>query len=273
MTTNSQVLDAFPKRALKPANEPGHARKRLLGLLIVLLLALPSAYMFFKVAREDALRTDLRATGVEAEVLNSEGSCTSRRQITGDEPLGCNLTITYRTRPEHGGEERTADVRLAGSAPRVFAPPAIYDPADPSRVMLKPEVERDAELDEFVLALVLLLLPAVGLLLWFATGKGRLAKAARDPNPVLVPIERVVRQERWSEYWVRLPGSAAAVRTMLLSTQRPFLARPPEDGSADEPWALALLDPKGRPLILDEDLALLSFTADEREALRTAAYA
>jgi len=268
---HSRVVAAFPKRALKPATLPGHARKRLLGLLIVLLLALPSAYMFFKVQREGALRSDLRANGVETAVLNSEGSCVSRRQITGDEPLGCNLTITYRTRPEHGGEERTARVRLDDAEP-AFTPPAIYDPADPWRVMLKPDVERDAEPDEFVLAFVLLLLPAGALLLWFVAGNGRLARAGRSPNPVLVPIERVVPQQRWTEYWVRPPGAGKAMRAPLLTAQRPFLVRAPDNETGANAWALVLLDPKGRPVMMDGDLTLLDFTGDERSALRSAAY-
>ena len=269
---NSPMLEAFPRRPLKPKIPPGYARKRLFGLVLVLLLILPSIYLFLKVAHEDSLRSDLRARGVDTQVLSSQGRCTSRRQISGDQPLGCNLEISYRPLRAHGGDVRTADVWLDGSAPRVFTPSAIYDPEDPSRVMLKPEVERDAELDEFILAIVLLVLPAGALLLWFASGQRRLAGAARDPRPQLVPIERMVPSQHWTEYWVRPEGSEEAVRTMLSSRQRPFLVQPPESDSAQHAWALVLLDRKDRPVMLDGELDLLDFTADEKEALRAAAY-
>ena len=267
----ANVLDAFPKRALKPVTAPGYARKRILGLFITVLLVLPSLYLFNKVASEASLRRDLRARGVEAEILDSDGRCTSRRQITGDNPLGCNLEISYRTEKDHGGETLTADVWLDGSAP-IFTPPAVYDPQDPSRVMLKPEVERDAEPDEFILALVLLALPAAGLLLWFATGQGRLAKAARQPRPMLVRIERVVGQQNWAEYWVRPDGAGDDVRALLPISQKPFLVQPP-GGAAEGAWALALRDHKGRPLMMDEGLSSLDFTSEERQVLRAAASA
>ena len=268
----SPVLDAFPKRPLVPVTAPGHSRKRLVGLLIVLLLVLPSAFLFFKVAREDALRSDLRARGAQTSVLSSEGRCTSRRQISGDEPLGCNLTITYRAR-EEGDQLLTADVWLDGDSPRIFTPDAVYDPVDPSRVMLKPEVDREREPDEFVLALILLALPAFGLLVWFAGGKGRLAKAASNPQPQLVQIDRAVAQQRWVEYWVRPGGLGEPVRSVMPASQRPFLVAPPEEESGDRLWALALLDSRGKPFLLDENLSLLDFTTQERQALRTAACA
>src|ERR1044071_10087468 len=146
------------------------------------------------------LRADLKARGVRAaETMDAEGSCTSRRSRAGgsSSPIGCSLNVTYRLRPEEGGEVRTAPVHLEGSAP-IFTPTAIYDPNDPGRVMLEPEMERAMTWSELLGPVFLLLLPAMTLLAFFATSRRGLALAVRNPDPIAVPVEKVIQIGRAS---------------------------------------------------------------------------
>ena len=272
--TASPIVDAFPRRPLSLTKSPEHTRRRLLWLLGVVALAILPLYGIVSDLRMRSLRNDLLERGVEGEVLSADGSCLSRRQITGDEPRGCNFEITYRLRKEEGGDVRTAEVWLSGSAPGVFAPPALYDPQDPSRVMLKPEVEREPELDTRVGSSLLMLIPALALLAWFATGRGALAKAARDPRPVVVPIERTVwnGQARRTEVWFERPGGGNPLRNDFRENDGPLLARPP-DAADGRQYALGLLTPKGVPVLLDKELKMIDLSEEERAAVLRAAWA
>jgi hypothetical protein len=267
----ASVVEAFPRRALRLPHDPGRRRRRLLSLGGVLLLFLPTIWFGWKLLDDMAVRSDLRQRGVEATVLETEGECTSRRQISGDEPLGCNLEIVYEVRPEHGGGERRADVWLDGDAPRVFAPPALYDPEDPSRVMFKPEVERDLGWDNMLGPLIPAVLGVLALLLWIAGGKRGLARAGRDPRPAVVPIDRSAREGNFHQVWFRAPGREKPVLDVFPANSGPLLVRPPAGAQEDESWALALLPEKGRPFLLDRDLARYDFSADERGAIWDAA--
>lgn len=272
----SPVLDAFPRRPLRLATTPRRRKGRILGLVFSLLLALPAFYWGYRSWHSGQLRADLRERGVPtAEVLDSEGSCTSRRsRLSGTQtPVDCWFTLTYRLRPEEGGGTRTAQVHHMGRAP-IFTPPARYDPADPGRVMLQPEIDRDMTFWEKFAPVFLLLLPAIALGIWFAAGRRGLAKAARDPKPLLVPIEKSVRQMPANRLFVhfRPPGAERPAVESFGPGEAPFLVRPPAGAPPDQQWALALAGAK-RPYLLDEKLLYLDLGEAERAALRNAAWA
>lgn len=273
----SPVLDAFPRRPIGLVTTPARRRNRIIGLIFCLLLFGPSLYWGYKAWTSQALRADLRAHGVmAAETMDAEGSCTSRRsRLSGNEtPISCDYVVTYRLRPEEGGELRQAPVHLDGASP-IFTPTAYYDPADPSRVMLKPEIDREMTWSELLGPVFLLLLPLFALLWWWATGRRGLAKAAANPNPVLAPIERAVRQlpvNRLNVHF-RPPGDARAGYKSFGPGEEPLLVRPPAGAAPDEQWLLALRSPKGRAYALDSNLKDLDLTDEERAAIRTAAWA
>lgn len=273
----SPVLDAFPRRPIVLISTPARRRGRIIGLILCLLLFGPSLYWGFKAWSGQALRADLRDHGVmAAETLDADGSCTSRRsRISGDEtPISCDYTLTYRLRPEEGGELRQAQVHLDGASP-IFTPSAIYDPADPGRVMLKPEMDREMTWSELLGPIFLLILPLLGLLIWWGTGRGGLAKAAANPNPVIAPIEKAVRQMPVNRLTLhfRPPGDAKTWVTPLGPGEEPLLVRPPAGAAQGEQWLLALRSPKGRAYALDANLKDLDLTDEERSAVRSAAWA
>lgn len=192
----ASVIDLFPRRPLRLRTGPKRTRWRIVLLAVTALLALPALYWGNQSVQSAMLRADLKARGVRAaETMDAGGSCTSRRsRLSGSEsPIGCWFDITYRLRPEEGGEERTAQAHLEGRAP-IFTPTAIYDPLDPGRVMLEPEMERPMTWSELIGPIFLLLLPAGALLAFLASSRRGLAKAARNPDPVIVPVEKVIRQ-------------------------------------------------------------------------------
>ena len=51
----------------------------------------------------------------------------------------------------------------------------------------------------------------------------------------------------------------------------PLQVPPPPGAPADQQWVLALKSPKGRPHVLDSELAWLDLTDDERSRLLSAA--
>lgn len=273
----SPVLDAFPRRPIALVTTRARRRGRSIGLIICLLLFGPSLYWGFKAWSGQALRMDLRDHGVmAAETLDADGSCTSRRsRLSGDEsPISCDYLLTYRLRPEEGGGLRQADVHLDGASP-LFTPSAYYDPADPGRVMLKPEMDRDMSWSELLGPIFLLLLPLVCLLWWWGTGRRGLAKAAAHPNPVIAPIENAARQMPGNRLTLhfRPPGDPRAWVTALGPGEEPLLVRPPAGAAQGEQWLLALRSPKGRAYALDANLKDLDLTDEERAAIRNAAWA
>lgn len=264
------VLEAFPRRPLQLARDPARAQRRLLWLVVALLAFAPAVWWGLGLWRDNGLRHDLRERGVSASVIDSQGECFSRRTISGDEPRGCNLTITYEVAKEHGGGVRTADVHLPGE-PTVLAPQALYDPADPDRVMLLREIERGTTGSDWIAMTVLTLLPAIGLLTWFATGRGALAKAAAEPRPVVVAIDRVERGPNRIDIWFHRPnGDGQPLLRSFRNGARPLLVAPP-GGATDRNQALALLGPRDHPILLDADLGELELTDQERAAIVRAA--
>lgn len=273
----SPVLVAFPRRPIALVTTPARKRARIIGLILCLLLSGPALYWGTKAWSGQALRMDLRAHGVmAAETMDADGSCTSRRsRLSGSEtPISCDYTLTYRLRPEEGGAVRQAEVHLDGASP-IFTPSAYYDPADPGRVMLKPEMDRDMTWSELLGPVFLLILPLLGLTIWWGTGRGGLAKAAAQPEPVLAPIEKAVRQMPANRLALtfRPPGDRRAWITTLGPGEEPLLVRPPAGAPEGEQWLLALRAPKGRAYALDAGMKDLELSDAERAAIRNAAWA
>ncbi|HMG48383.1 MAG TPA: hypothetical protein VK614_13100 [Allosphingosinicella sp.] len=200
------------------------------------------------------------------------GHCTARRsRLSGTErPIDCWFDLTYRLRPEEGGALRKAQVHLEGGAP-IFTPPAIYDPQDPARVMLEPELERDMTWSEWLGPLFLLLLPAATLLVFFATARRGLAKAARNPDPLVVPIEKVIRQPGRLYLHTRAPGAPKPAVDSFPVPLVPLQVPPPPGAPPEQQWVLALKAPGGRHYVLDGALAWLDLTDEERSRVLNAA--
>lgn len=267
------VLDHFPRRPIRLARDGRRTRNRILLLAVTLLLALPSLYWGYQSWQSAALRADLRARGVRAaETLGAKGDCTSRRsRLSGPErPIDCWFEISYRLRPEDGGALRQARVHHEGRAP-IFTPAAIYDPADPGRVMLEPELAREISWSELLGPIFLLLLPAATLLVFFATARRGLARAAHSPDPLLVPIEKMIRQPGKLYLHTRAPGAARATVDVFANSAMPLQAPAPPGSPPDQQWVLALKSPNGRHYVLDGALAWLDLTDDERSRVLRAA--
>ena len=273
----SPVLDAFPRRPISLVTTPARRRGRIVGLIVCLLLFAPSLYWGLRSWNSASLRADLRDHGVmAAETMDADGSCTSRRsRLSGSEtPISCDYILTYRLRPEEGGAVRQAPVHLDGASP-IFTPAAYYDPADPSRVMLKPEMARDMTWSELLGPVFLLLLPLAGLLWWWGTARGGLAAAAARPDPVIAPVEKAIRQMPANRLTVhfRPEGAARAYGATFGPGEEPLLVRPPAGAPEGQQWVLALRSPKGRPYALDAGLRDLDLTEEERASIRNAAWA
>ena len=121
------------------------------------------------------------------------------------------VRLTYRLRPEEGGALRKAQVHLEGGAP-IFTPPAIYDPQDPGRVMLEPEMERDMSWSELLGPFFLLLLPGRDPARLLRDRRGAASPKRRaDPDPLIVPVEKVIRQPGKLYLHTRAPGAPRPV--------------------------------------------------------------
>jgi hypothetical protein len=260
---SSAVLDSFPRRPIALAGAAKTARGRRLWLIGALLLLLVPLYAGYQAWQRVSLRADLNARGERAEVIDAEGSCTSRRGAS----LGCHYTIRYRLRGEESGEVREGNIYVPGEGPRIFAPPAVYDPADPARIMSLADLERG---EPFMNVAVPVVLPAVlamlCLLVWYAMGNKALARAAAAPQPALVPVQRfepVPNTRIVRVHFERPDGSAASQN---FNGFRPLLVT--ADGRDQ---ALALLGPGDRPILLSEDLRELELSGDERARILGAA--
>lgn len=269
----ASVIDLFPRRPLRLRTNPKRTKWRIVSLAATFLLALPALYWGYQAADSFMLRADLKARGVRAaETMDAEGDCTSRRsRLSGTEsPIGCWFNVTYRLRPEEGGEVRTALAHLEGRAP-IFTPTAIYDPRDPGRVMLEPEMERPMTWSELLGPIFLLILPALALLIFFATSRRGLAGAARNPDPVIVPVEKVIRQPGRLTIHTRIPGAGRPYADTFGIPETALQVPPPTGAPADQQWVLALKSPNGRHYVLDSQLAWLDLPDDERNRLLSAA--
>lgn len=269
----ADVLHVFPRRPLELASDKCRTRGRILLLAVAALLTLPALYWGNISWQRAQLQQDLRARGLlAAEVLDLDGDCYSRRnRYSGTErPIDCWLQITYRLRPEEGGSVRTAPAHLDGRMP-LFTPPAYYDPADPGRVMLKPEMDRTLGWDETFGPFLLLVIPAIVLAIFFFTARRGLAKAARDPKPLIVPIEKMIRQGNKLYTHSRPPGAARPFVDSFVAPAAPLLVPPPGGSPPDQQWGLALLSPTGRSYLLDDRLACLELSDHERAAVLRAA--
>ncbi len=273
----SPVLDIFPRRPIALVTTPARRRSRIIGLILCLLLFGPSLYWGLRSWSSTSLRADLRERGVmAAETKGGEGSCSSRRsRLSGSEtPIGCDYTVAYVLRPEEGGGERRADVHVEGGS-RIFTPPIYYDPQNPDRAMLQPEMEREMTWSELLGPIFLLLLPAAGLAWWWGTARRGLAMAAATPNPVIAPVEKAVRQMPANRLILhfRPEGDARSWISALGPGEEPLLVRPPLTAPQGQQWVLALRSPKGKPYALDANMKDLDLTGEERAAIRQAAWA
>jgi len=258
------VLDTFPRRPIALAAKHKDRKGQLLWLLGGLALMLAASYFSYDLWRDSRLRADLNARGVSAEVLDAEGTCTSRRGSS----LGCNYTIRYRLRPGEDSDVREGDVYVPGDGPRVFAPPARYDPQNPDRIMSEADLERGKP---FMSAAVPIAIPgvlgALSLLVWHAMANRSLVRAAASPRPLLVPVSRVeaVANTNINMVHFRRPDGSEGKQRFNLSGP---LTIQSSDGRT---MALALLGAKDRPVLLSHDLTELELTADERAAILAAA--
>lgn len=273
----SPVLDAFPRRPIGLVTAPQRRRGRILALVFCLLLFGPSLYWGVVRWNEASLRGDLRERGVMAAATgDADGTCTARRgRLSGEETAqGCDFTVTYTLRPEEGGGERTGQVHVEGRAP-IFTPTAYYDPQDPSRVMLKPEIDRDPSFSQWAAPFLLLLLPLGALLWWWATGRRGLAKAAASPDPLIAPIEKAIRQMPANRLVVhfRAEGQPRVSVTTFRPGEEPLFVRPPAGAPEGQQWLLALRSPKGTAYALDAGLRDLDLTDQERDAIYAARWA
>lgn len=269
----ASVLELFPRRPIALARDGRRTTRRALLLAVTLLLALPSLYWGWQSWQSASLRADLRARGVRAaETLDATGDCTSRRsRLSGTErPIDCWFDLTYRLRPEEGGGLRQAQVHHEGRAP-IFTPAAIYDPLDPGRVMLEPEMARAMTWSELLGPIFLLLFPAATLLVFVLTSRRGLARAAARPEPLLVPIEKVIRQPNRLYLHTRAPGAARPAVTAFASPALPLQVPPPPGDADQRQWVLALKAPNGRHYVLDHELAWLDLGEEERRRLLDAA--
>jgi len=269
----SSVIDVFPRRPLALAADPKRRKRRLGILLLAALLAAYPLYWTVGLWQESRLRADLRDHGAQAlDTRQTGGNCMARRsRLSGSErAIGCTLEISYDVRGEDGGGTRDASLRLQGSEP-IFTPSAIYDPADPSRVMLAPEVEREATWSERIGPLALLLPALITLLVFFLTSRRKLAKAASSPEPVAVAIEKVIRQPGKLYLHTRAPGDARFVVGSFPDPEQPLIVPAPADAPAERQWALALRTAGGRHFVLDSALAWLELSDEERRAVLAAA--
>jgi hypothetical protein len=137
--------------------------------------------------------------------------------------------------------------------------------------MLKPEIDRELTWSETIGPAALLLLPAVALAFFFFGGRRGLAKAAANPQPLIVPIEKVMHHQNKIYVHSRAPGAARAAVDAFTNPAAPLLVRPPADAPEGQQWGLALMGPK-RPYLLDSQLAWLELDEAERAAVLAAAW-
>ena len=117
----------------------------------------------------------------------------------------------------------------------------------------------------------LLLFPAILLVVFFATSRRGLAKAARNPDPVVALVEKVDRRSGKLIVRSRVPGAERSHVDTFAQPETALRVPPPAGAAADQHWVLALRLPDGRHYVLDSELARLDLTADERNRLLSAA--
>jgi len=269
----ASVVEIFPRRPIRLAPSPRRRNGRILLLIVILLSALPAAYWGERAWSSAQLRSELRARGVHAdETMGADGECTSRRNRISNrsEPIDCWFTVRYRLRAEEGGTVRQNPLHLEGDSP-IFTPPVIYDPQNPDRAMLQPEMDRDMTWSELIGPIGLLLIPGMLLLAFFFTSRKGLAKAAASPEPIVVAIEKAIRQPGKLYLHTRAPGADKPAVDTFPAPTMPLLVAPPRDAPGDQQWALALRSPKGRHYVLDSEIALLDLSPEERNAVLKAA--
>ena len=262
--SEAAVLEAFPRRPINVVGAKTKAVRFRNGIIIFLLLCLPAAWLTNKLVRENDLRTDLAARGVSVDTLSTEGECMSRRGVLEDEPQGCWLDVTYQVRPEDGGGERTVNTYIRGAAP-ILPPDTVYDPENPDRMMLAPMVADSLSTSELFITGIAIVVPLAFLALWMLNLTRGLEAAARDPQPLFVPVGDVTDAGNYTH--TKLTAPSGRTFTGVIRGARPFLM----DSADGTRRGLALMGPKGKPQILDDGLKTIELTEDERRRIFDAA--
>lgn len=263
--TDAPVLDAFPRRSLALTESEKDRRRRALWLIGGLLALLVPLYVGVTAWQRVGLRADLNARGVSADMIDADGTCATR----GGMALGCTYQVRYRLRPEEGGGEHQGSVYVPSDGPRVFAPPSRYDPQNPDRIMSEADLARGEPFMNVAVPVVVFgLLSVFCLLVWYALGKPALKRAAAAPRPALLPVTRTEPRPQNNGWNLRLERPAGGETVQDFADGGPFLMQ-----MGDCVFALALLDPKDRPVVLRSDLNELALTEGERGAIFAAARA
>ena len=138
-------------------------------------------------------------------------------------------------------------------------------------MMLEPEMERAMTWSEILGPVFLLLFPAIGLLVFLAVSRRGLARAARNPDPIVVAVEKAIRQPRRLILHTRLPGAERVKVDSFAQGEEPLVVPAPPGAPEGQQWVLALRAPGGKHYVLDSRLAWLDLTEDERSRLLGAA--
>ena len=174
-------------------------RGRIIGLIFCLLLFGPSLYWGYQRWNERRpARRPARAWRHGRRDLDADGSCTSRRsRLSGSETpdRAATMTLTYRLRPEEGGGEPPGAGASGRRLAQLFTPSRLLrSRRTHPRVMLKPEMDRDMTWSESARP-ALAPAPAARLpALVVATGRRGPRQSGGQPDPVIAPIEKAIRQ-------------------------------------------------------------------------------
>jgi hypothetical protein len=252
----------YPTRPLKLAKRGSP----LVGLIVVGLLFLP-ALISGGIALSNGLHAQaMQSRGVEADVLSGQSECTRVRRGAGAwRTTGCEVQVTYRVRPEHGGATLSGKTRVLNKP--LFTPRIFYDPANPSSIIDEAVMRRGLSGGDFLSPAMLLLVPGLAILALWLGGRASLAKAAQAPRWEKVRVTRARRLTPSNMIELQLEGaSGKTFPSVLPKGLEPLLTPPPPGAGGEAQWVLALVDASGRPYALDRDLQILDLTAEERAA-------
>ena len=76
-----------------------------------------------------------------------------------------------------------------------------------------------------------------------------------------------MRTQSTLQVFFHKPDGGKELVQIFAKDKEPLLFHPPAGAASDNPWALALISPRGRPILLDRDLATLDLTEAERAAI------
>ena len=130
-------------------------------------------------------------------------------------------------------------------------------------------VRRSIGLKELGPVAAMLLFPLAPIALWFGLARSGLAAAARRPQPRIVQITGFARVARRLNVQFLDPTTGKTYRDTFLAGRDPLETSPPPGADPTHRGALALIDPTGRPHLLDSTLSYLDLTPEERDRILT----